>query len=186
MRKRTLVATGLIIVSLLVLVACHQSTKGRVEIPHMGFSMKLPAGWQLDPNERGIFCDPAKRDSNVGWVAEYLLEGRSLNEFVDDSLKDWRKIEFLRRRIEKIAGRMKPGQRQASEKRTKPRILTKTSMKISALEAMEVVYENEYRVIEVFIRKGDKVINLMLRTSREDFPKHEASLREAIKSITIQ
>ena len=66
------------------------------------------------------------------------------------------------------------------------RTISKITRRISGFEAIEIVTEAEYTVIEVNIGKGDEVIRVSFRTLKTDFPKFEASFRSALQSIEIR
>lgn len=78
------------------------------------------------------------------------------------------------------------GEEELDEEIIETRIISKTSRKVSNLDAIEVVKEADYSVIDVYIGKEDKVIEVFFRTLPDDFPKYELSFRKAIESIKIQ
>ena len=184
MSKRKWMGVGIILCWLFVVAAGYEKPGKKLVIPELGFSMKLPTGWQADSKEKNFFYETSKGHKSHGWVEQYLLEGRSLSEFVEASLKDVNRMKSMQRRIERLLGEFSSG--EDGSKAQLPRIRSEAPRKIGGLEAIEVVCEGEYPVMEVFIRKGDKVINVMFRTSKGDFPKYETSFRQAIESITIR
>ena len=53
-------------------------------------------------------------------------------------------------------------------------------------EAIEVVYEANYTITEVFITRRDNAISVMFRSLKEDFPSYQPAFREAIESVRIR
>jgi len=142
---------------LALLVGCGEGAGGSaVEVPELGLSMKLPPGWRARASEPRMFYDGDNREDNFGMVEDYPLEGLTLEEYVEKMSK---------------AGA--------------PQVLSKTPCTVGGCEAVEMVTEAEYAVVEVDIRKGDRVIRVSFRTLAEDLPEHEESFRAALRSIAI-
>jgi hypothetical protein len=154
-----------------------------VEIPDWGFSMKLPPGWKTYPVHKNMFYQEGKRRDNQGWVTEYVLQGKSLSEFVDASLKDLHRMKSLQRKVEGLLGEAGPAGQSLKEE--PPKVVSRTMRRINGREGIEVLCEGEYAVLELYIRKGPKVIGVMFRTLKDDFPKYEPSFHPALKTITI-
>ena len=132
-------------------------SQAKVAVAELGLSMKLPSGWEADKQNPRMFYETKNRDDNFGMVEDYPLEGKSLNEYVEYMLP---------------AG-------------APNRIISKTPITINGYEAIEVVSEAEYTVIDVNILKNDRIVRVSFRTLREDFPKHEPSLRTSLQSIKV-
>jgi len=181
---RRWIGVSLLLLGVLAFAPICHGAEGWVEIPDLGFSMKLPPGWKTYPAYKNMFYQEGKRKDNQGWVTEYLLQGKSLSEFVDASLKDLHRMKSLQRKVERLLGEAGPGQQSLKEE--PPKVVSRTMRQINGLEAIEVLCEGEYAVLELYVRKGPKVISVLLRTLKEDFPKYEPSFRQAIDSITIR
>jgi len=173
----------IVLVLMLGSMGFAQESNRELVIPKLGFSMKLPVCWKTESKEKNRFYDTTKRDERDGWVAEYSLGGKSLNEFVEASLKDVKRAKLLQKRIERVLGEFSLGEEGSQE--GLPQIRSKTAEKINGLEAIEVVCEGEYCVMDTFIRKGDKVLSVTFRTWKGDFPRYQDSFRQAIQSIVI-
>jgi hypothetical protein len=174
-----------LIIGLLLSLSC-QTGSNRVIIQELGFSMSLPKGWLTDSREPSTFYEKSKRDDNWGMVVEYQLEeGETMEEFVENTLKESEEMETMYKKMAKTLGRI-AGEEELGEEISETRIVAKTPCKVSNLNAIEVVKEAEYTVLEVYIDKGDKVIEVFFRALPEDFPKYEPSFRQAIESIKIQ
>ncbi len=134
-----------------------------------------------------MFFDRAKPDDNFGMVEERPLEGKTLSEYVDSALASVEALEkaqeALVRGLEEAAG---AGQRGSVGGSSRSGLVSRNSLTISGLEAIEVVTQGAYTVIQVNIRKGDSVIRVSFRTLKEDFPEHEAALRDALQSIEVE
>ncbi len=127
-----------------------------VNVPELGLTMALPVGWVADPSNPRMFYDREERDDNFGMVEDYPLEGKTLAEYVDALPAMGAKF------------------------------LSKTPLTISGHDAFEIVSQAAYTVIEVNIKKGDRVIRVSFRALTEDFPEHEASMREALQGIVLK
>ena len=148
-----------IILAPFLMFGCKSAkSQATVEVAELGLSMKLPAGWEADRQNPRIFSETKNRDDNFGMVEDYPLEGKSLKEYVEYMLP---------------AG-------------APDRIISKNSVTISGREAIETVTEAEYTVIDVNILENSRVIRVSFRTLKEDFPKHEPSLRTSLQSIKFQ
>jgi len=128
-----------------------------LEVEELGLSMELPSGWKVDRQSRRMFYDVKNRDDNYGLVEDYSLEGQPLSEYADT--------------MSKAAG---------------AKIYSKALLTISGHEAIELVSGAAYTVIEVDIKKGDRIIRVSMRTLKQDFSGYEESLRAALRSIKIK
>ncbi|MEO0113903.1 MAG: hypothetical protein ABIK93_00310 [candidate division WOR-3 bacterium] len=169
---------------LLLSLDCQKGSN-RVIIPDLGFSMNLPTGWQTDPKDSTSFYEPAKRDDNWGMVVKYQLEEeQTVEEFVENTLKESAKIESMFEKMTKTLGNI-VGEEELEEV-TKTRIVAKTQRKIGNFNAIEVIKEAEYKVIELYIGKDGEVIEVFFRALPEDFTKYETAFQKALASIKIQ
>lgn len=140
------------------LVCCGDIADGtRVYVADLGLSMELPSGWVADRQNPRMFFDARNKEDNFGMVEDYSLEGQSLPEYV--------------RRMSEVGS---------------AQTVSATPVTISGHEAIEVVTEALYTVIEVDVQKGDKVIRVSFRALKEDYPAHEESFRAALRSIELK
>ena len=143
----------------------------------LGLTMDLPPNWRVDRFNRRTFVDREYPEDNFGLLEDYALEGKTLEEYLDEQLKGAKDIS-----------------KEAKVEKPKPsrfgfidtRLLSRKKRTISGLEAVEVVTEANYTVIEVVIKKGDRVIRVSMRAHPELYPKNEAAFRRALDSIKIK
>jgi hypothetical protein len=142
-----------------LIIGCGGGVSGwaKVEVAELGLSMQLPSGWTVDRQNPRMFYESGKRDDNFGLVESYPLEGEPLNEYVE--------------RMSGVGG---------------ARLVSKTAAKIGGHQAIELVTEAAYTVIEVDIQKGDEVIRVSFRTLTEDYADYEPMLRDALQSLKIE
>jgi hypothetical protein len=178
-KKSTILLT---VLSVLLIVTGCKKNSAKVEMSDLGFSMNLPSGWQLDPNDNTTFYERVKPDENWGLVAEFELEeDESLSDFIDTLLADEQEIYQQQKEMLKLM------EEQTDESEfTERKIVSKINRTISSYETIVMISEADYSVIEVFIRKNDEVINVTFRTLKEDFSKYEPALNKAIESISIK
>ncbi|MEO0084696.1 MAG: hypothetical protein ABIK67_00240 [candidate division WOR-3 bacterium] len=170
---------------LLLSLDCQKGSN-RVIIPNLGFSMNLPADWQTDPKDPTSFYEPAKRDDNWGMVVKYQLEEeQTVEEFVENTLKESEKMESMFEKMTKTLGNI-VGEEELEKEVTKTRIVAKTQRKIGNFNAIEVIKEAEYKVIELYIGKDGEVIEVFFRALPEDFAKYETAFQKAFASIKLQ
>jgi len=114
-------------------------------------------------------------------LEDYPLEGKTLDEWLDEQLGVDRK---------KKAKKKPPSEQEQRLKKlfnfVDTHIVSRKKLTVSGLEAVEVVTEANYTVMEVDIKKGDRVIRVSMRALREEFPKYEAAYRKALASIKIK
>ena len=179
------ILSGLLIAGLLLFFNCQQGGN-RVMIPEIGFSMTLPTGWQIDPNDQNSFFEQTKQEDNWGMVIHYELEpGQTLEQYVENSIKEMEKMESMQMKMIEMLGESASDD-DYSEEIAQTSLISKTSRKISNLDAIEVIEQAVYKVIRIYIGKESKVIDVMFRTLPEDFEKSEPLIRKAIESIKIQ
>lgn len=166
---------------------CGRGAGGaRVEVAELGLSMVLPAGWRADRRNPGMFLDRAKPDDNFGMVDEYPLEGKTLSEYVDWALGSVEGLEKAQEALLKGLAEAVGDEGGGAEGSFRTGLVSRTPLTISGLEAIELVTQGVYTVIEVNIRKGNSVIRVSFRTLKEDFSEQEAALRGALRSIEIE
>ena len=171
-----------------VLLLSFNCQKGgdKVIIQEVGFSMTLPAGWQIDSNDPNSYYEQTKQDDNWGMVIHYELEpDLTLEQYVENSIKEMEKMESMQMKMTKMLGEA-AGAEDYSEEIPQTHIVSKTARKINNLDAIEVIEQAVFKVIRVYIGKDSKVIDVMFRTLSEDFAKSEPLIRKAIESIKIQ
>ena len=161
--KKTASITPFAAVLLMLLTAGCEARKGgsKIDVPELGLTMRLPAGWSADRRNPRMFIDAGNED-NLGLIEDYPLEGKTLSEYVGQ-----------------FSELGPPG--------AAARAISRNSTTISGLEAIEMVTQSvEASIIEVDVRRGDSVMRVSFRTRKEDFPAHERSFREAFSSISIR
>jgi len=184
------------LVTTILIIGCSKSSE-KVKVPELGLSMNLPSGWRVDKQNPRMFFDAANPDNNYGLVEDYPLEIRTLEgkliksqptleEYVDNELEKMERMETMTRGLGKILEEMIPGEQEIEEQIPKSSIISKTRRTISGFEAIEIVTEAEYTVIEVNIQKGDKVIQVSFRTPKGNLSKLESPFRSALNSVEIQ
>jgi hypothetical protein len=65
-------------------------------------------------------------------------------------------------------------------------VTSKRQLTVSGLEAVEVATEAPRSNIQLYVRRGDKLIVVTFGALREEFPKYEPLFREAIGTIEIR
>jgi hypothetical protein len=66
-----------------VLASCGGAGGGEVDLPGLGFSMQLPAGWRVDePSDDGAVFSASSLEDSVGSVFLLPAEGITLSEYV--------------------------------------------------------------------------------------------------------
>ncbi len=179
------ILTGLLIAGLLLSFSCQKGGT-KVIIPEVGFSMTLPTGWVIDPNDPNSYYEETKQDDNWGMVIHYELEpDLTLEQYVDNSIKEMEKMESMQKKMTNMLGEA-AGTEDYSEEVPQTQIVSKTARKISNLDAIEVIEQAQFKVIRVYISKDNKVIDVMFRTLTDDFAKSEPLFRKSIESIKIK
>jgi hypothetical protein len=164
-----------------IFIGCKKSSN-RVEIPYLGFSMQLPKGWQVDPSDILSFYEVNKEDDNWGYVSQIDLDSsETLGGYVDSLIADDKRTEQAQKEMLALLG-----EEADKSEYTETKIVSKTNRTISGLEAVELITQAEYTVIEVYIRKNDEVITVTMRTPKDDFSKYEPIFQKAIESINIK
>jgi len=203
MRSREKVSNVAILVIALALVITHGCGKRAptFKLSRLGFSMKLPSGWQqgeprmmggFTPRSGGefFFADP-ELDDPYGNVMDFpLMEGESLTEYVDNLLTETEKMEKLQaglvRALGEIAGEEASEEIKEAEKAVQSKVISMTPRTISGHEAIEVLTEAPFTLLTVYILRGDTVIWVTFRAPKEEFPQYEQLFREAIETIKIR
>jgi len=175
-----------VIILTLALIGCSGPSGGaKVKVPELGLTMELPPGWKVDRRSTRFFFDKAKPEDNYGLVEDYPLEGKTLDECVDANIRMTQNIEALQHvAADKLSELV--GGAVDMPKVTQTRIASRTDTTIDGHEAIELVTESAYTIIEVDIKKGNGLIRISFRTLNEDFPKYEPSFRKAIESIRLR
>jgi hypothetical protein len=155
----------------------------RIGFPDAGISLVLPAGWQTDPGDPANFHDPENREDHWGTVSEYPLEGKTLNQFIDQLVGGVRTMEnvhhFLAGALEKATGRPLESRAIAT------RMVARTPRTIDGLEAVDVVTAAEFAIRQTFIRRVETVIQVMFRSRQEDFQRLDPAFKCALASIRV-
>jgi len=154
-----------------------KQNEGVMKIPHLGFAMKLPSGWQQGrmtnneqifvPKTGGMYCfESGVKKYPYGTVIEIPGPGSM-------SLSDYAKAM--------VAGRL------VDE--------TVYNNTINGYETVTVIEEDYDRfepqeqtpitVIHTYILRNNKVIWISFWALREDYTKYERSFRQSINSIEI-
>jgi len=128
----------------------------RIEVPELGLSMSIPAGWQLD-HRNPRMC--AKGDA-TGLVLDQPWSGDDFAAHVDHLCEEFGGV-----------------------------VLSKTSLEIDACPAIRAVIhypDQGTKALKLYIRKGDRLIEVSFVTPIEDFAGHESGLRESLASIRLR
>jgi predicted Zn-dependent protease len=150
-------ARWIMLATLLAAMGCGGGNGGgRVEFAEQGVSLELPPGWKRDPKSKHLLIERGKGEDSIGTVERSPLEGKSLDAYVDEML------------------------------RTGGRVQSRTSLKISGCDAVEVVSHAAYSLAEVFIKKDDSVIRVSFSVLPDDFKRQEQAFRKAFQSITVK
>lgn len=168
-------------VGVFFLSLCCKQSSDKVVLKDFGFSMTIPAGWQIDKEDNTLFFDTAKPDDNAGVVIDYELKsGESLNGFVDLMIaEDQALYEEQKQLLATLS-------QADSSSLFETRILSRKELRISGREAIELLSAAEYVVLEIFVVIGSDVVNVSFRSLPEDYSKSEPLFRKAIESIRIQ
>jgi len=162
----------------LIFLGCKKSAS-KVAIPNLGFTMMLPTGWQVDSKDNTNFYESTKQDDNFGWVAEYELEeDESLTEFVDSLIVDIKNMELEQIELQKSLGE--------EVEYPETQLLAKNSRTVNGREAIELITEANYSILEFYILKDNKIIQVTFRVLKDDFSKYEPLLRKSIETIKIK
>ncbi|KPJ60476.1 MAG: hypothetical protein AMS15_06370 [Planctomycetes bacterium DG_23] len=200
-RRRTLYMTVVIIGLMLVALAGCGKGGNTFQLSRLGFSMKLPPGWQqgepgimggFKPRAGGefFFADPELDDPHGNVMDFPLMEGESLAEYVDNLISETEKMEQMQagllRVLGEVAGVEQSEEIKEAEKQLQTKVLSKTPRTISKHEAIEVLTEAPFTLLTVYILKGDTVIWVTFRAPKEEFPQYEQLFRDAIETIKIR
>lgn len=181
MKRMTKPMRWVVIVSLFLIlniIGCSRRPGQRImKVSKLGFSMKLPSGWQqgrllrgekkfaLKPDGRYFFLSATERYPYGCLVAlSRLPKTLSLNQYATTM----------------VIGR----------------VVSKTERTFSGLEALEIVEEDFDRfapaemlpisVVHTYIRKEDKIIWVSFWSLEEEFYEYESSFRESLDSIKFK
>ncbi len=146
-----------LLAALVVTFGCGSGNGGgRVEFAEQGVTLELPPDWRRDPKSPHLIVGRSNPDDNLGTVERSPLQGKSLEAYVDEMLK------------------------------TGGRVQSRTAMKISGCDAVEVISHAAYSLAEVFIVKNGSVIRVSFRALPDDFKKQEAAFHKTFQSITVR
>ncbi len=181
MNRMTKPMRWVVVVSLFLIlniIGCSRRPGQRImKVSKLGFSMKLPSGWQqgrllrgekkfaLKPDGRYFFPSTTERyPYGCLVVLSRLPKTLSLNQY---------------------ATGMVCGQ-----------LLSKRERTLSGFEALEIVEEDFDRfapaemlpisIIHLYIRKEEKIIWVSFWSLEEDFDEYESSIRESLDSIKLK
>lgn len=175
--------------------------RNEYRLSKLGFSMELPPGWQQGrPRTSGgwmatgggmyFFANP-KTEQPFGSVIDYPFEGKDLTEYVDKAVKDTLNLsstfQSLTGALDKMVGGTNSKELKDAQKSLETKLVSKTPLTIGNLEAFEVITESpDSATLEVYIRHGNKVVSLIFRAPRKDWPKFKPLMQTAVKTIKIQ
>ncbi len=149
----------LVILLVLIVVGCEgvsRQSKAKIEAPEIGLSMPVPQGWIRDKRNPRLCF----KGNYTGTVIDEALEGKDFYAYVEELSKDF-------------GGK----------------VVSKAPLEISGYKAIEAVIEYPdlgNKVIKLFIKKNDRLVEVSFVTSIKDFQKYAPSLRKALKSIEIK
>ena len=145
------------ILATLVLTGCGDTARSaKMEVQELGLSIDLPPGWKVDANNARMFAE----DDRTGLVLDEPLGDRTFEQCVEV--------------LSQVGS---------------PTIRSKTALTISGCQAVEIVGEypsQGSKAINVYIHKNDRVVEISIVTSNEEFPQHESALRKAIQSLRFK
>ena len=143
---------------ILVLIAGCGGKKGeKLIVNEMGLTMNIPVGWKMDEYNSRLFYDPQKSHDTYGNVEDAVIQGQTLDKYVDSYYQHGYPVK----------------------------IKSKTSKKIGDYDAIEVVTESVYITNEMFIERGNRVIHISLRCLKADYPKWETQFKKSFNSINV-
>jgi len=191
----------ILVIALALVVAGGCGKRGNTfELSRLGFSMKLPQGWEqgvpmvgggFAPNQTGeFFYADRKYDDPSGNVMEFDIGKASLTEYVDNLISETEKMEKLQaglmRTLGKMAGVEDSEELKEAESTLKTKVISKTPRTISKHEAIEVLTEAPRTILTVYVRREDDVIWVTFGAPKEEFPKYEQLFRDTIETIKIR
>lgn len=152
----------------LLCLSCYGSRV--VRLPEFGFEMTIPAGWQLDREDRTSFYDSDNGGS--GWVAAFELdENESFGDFVDEALVE---LEH-------------PSPSDDPDGPAEPtRIISRSDQETAGFPSVEVLATNGDIAIHRFIDCEGAVIEVRFEAPAGDFVLVEPDLRRALASIDFR
>ncbi len=182
MKKNNLMYFTLIVLFLsLPFLDCRKSAS-KIVITDLGFSMVLPSGWVIDAKDSTGFYEKDNPDDNLGWIADFPLEPEeSLNSFIDSLLTE--EQVMLQEQKEMLS---MLGEEIDENEFIERKIISRENKNISGYDAVLMISEFDFSIIELFIRKGDNVIIVSFRTITEDFSEYEPIFHKAIGTIVIK
>ena len=119
-------------------------------------SIDIPKGWKIDKHNSHVFY----KDDYNGIVIDELLEGKNFEEYVDKLCKDFN-----------------------------GKILSKQPLIVSGYDAIDAIIEypnSGNKAFNIYIQKGDKLIEVSYVIKISDFQKYEQALRKSFDSIEIK
>ena len=152
----------------------RQESKGVMEIPELGFSMKMPPGWRQG---RPLIRRGKKYERKVGGRHCFLSEtaGYPFGRVLDFSLDGYGSLEEY----------------VDTPPTLHAQVVSKTARTVAGLEAIEILGEGfgEKRIpvrgLHVYIRRGDRAVLVTFLCQRERFAQYEGQWREAIDTIGL-
>lgn len=192
---------AILVVAVALVVAGGCGKRGNTfELSRLGFSMKLPQGWEqgvpmvgggFAPNQTGeFFYADRKYEDPSGSVIEFPLEDISLTEYVDILTSGTEKIEKLQaglmRTLGKMTGQEDSEELKEAESTLQTKVISKTPRTISGHEAIEVLTEAPRTILTVYVCREDDVIWVTFGAPKEEFPKYEQLFRDTIETIKIR
>jgi hypothetical protein len=148
----------------------------------MGFSMTLPSGWIIDSKDSMVFHEKNNPDDNLGWIADFQLEPEeSLNSFIDSLLTE--EQAMLQEQKEML---IMTGEEIDENEFIERKIISRENKNIGGYEAVLMISEVDFSILELFIRKGYNIIIVSFRTMKEDFSEYEPIFDKAIGTILIK
>lgn len=124
--------------------------------PELGLSMNAPAGWRL-----------------FGPDARMSASGDSTAVIIDEPLEGREFRGYVRRLSEDHRGK----------------VLSMDNVTVSGFDAVEALVDYPdagSRVLKVYIRRDETLVEVSFAAPANDFSRHEQAIRESITSITIR
>ncbi len=131
--------------------------KPAIEVPEQGITMNAPPGWRVHGPGSALIC--SKNDSTGIIIAEQL-EGRVFEEYV--------------KQLSEASG---------------GKVISSTAVSVSGYDAVRAVVEHPSagsKSMQLYIHKGDELIQISFTAPAGDFPGYETSLYDSIASVKIE
>ena len=198
-RGASFVPFFILALALAVFAGCGKGAR-EFSLREIGFSMKLPAGWEQGVRGNGryeidsggnFFFENPHNPFPLGKVAATPLEGASFKEFVEKELQELEKSnaaqQDLTRLLNSATGGVASEEIKEGQKTSETAVISKNFRSLAGNEAVEItVGSARLTTLHVGIHHGDKVIIATFQAPKEEFAKYEPLFRKAIETVKIR